>query len=100
MRALYSDFYTFTKDQEYLTSQENSFDYIEGFVLINRTGVLNNWRSTFGPKDPLQVEQFRSDGKTLYCLEMVKYLTTKDEDIMNQVIYIYIYTPLSPIYLI
>lgn len=82
---LYSEFSTFTRDQEYLVSLNNTFDYIEGFVIINRTGILNNWRSSFDPKNQLQASQFSSDGKTLYCLEMAKYFNPDEAEAMNQV---------------
>ncbi|KAH7557263.1 hypothetical protein JRO89_XS11G0091200 [Xanthoceras sorbifolium] len=84
IRVLYSEFSIFSSDQEHLISLENSFDYVEGFVLINRTGLLNNWRSSFNPKDPLQASQFSSDGKILYCLEMALYFNPDDSNIMNE----------------
>ncbi|XP_021866494.2 cytokinin dehydrogenase 1 [Spinacia oleracea] len=84
IRVLYSDFNLFTKDQEQLISSDISFDYIEGFVIINRTGLINNWRSTFSPREPLQASQFSSEGKTLYCLEMAKYFNPEDGNIINQ----------------
>ncbi|XP_022744704.1 cytokinin dehydrogenase 1-like [Durio zibethinus] len=84
IRVLYSEFSTFSNDQEHLISSENSFDYIEGFVIINRTGLLNNWRSSFNPKDPIQASQFSSDGKILYCLEMAKYFNPEETDSLNQ----------------
>lgn len=73
IRVLYSDFATFTRDQERLISTKNTFDYIEGLVIINRTGLLNNWRSSFNPKDDNEASQFKSEGKTLFCLELAKY---------------------------
>lgn len=73
IRALYADFSTFTNDQEYLISSTSSLDYVEGFVIINRTGLLNNWRSSFNPKDPVQANEFTSEGKILFCLEVAKY---------------------------
>lgn len=82
---LYSEFSIFSKDQEHLISLEDSFDYIEGFVIINRTGLLNNWRSSFNPRDPLQASHFSSDGKTLYCLEMAIYFNPDDTETMNEV---------------
>ena len=82
---LYSEFSIFTRDQEYLISLENTFDYIEGFVIINRTGILNNWRSSFDPKDPVKASQFISDGKTLYCLEVAKYFNPDETEAMNEV---------------
>ncbi|XVF75736.1 hypothetical protein PTKIN_Ptkin13bG0210900 [Pterospermum kingtungense] len=84
IRVLYSEFSTFSNDQEHLISSENSFDYIEGFAIINRTGLLNNWRSSFNPKDPVQASQFSSDGKILYCLEMAKYFNPDETDNLNQ----------------
>ncbi|CAK8543187.1 unnamed protein product [Lathyrus sativus] len=84
IRVLYSDFSTFTRDQEYLISLKDTFDYIEGFVIINRTGILNSWRLSFDPKDPLQASQFSSEGKTFYCLEMAKYFNPNEAEVMNQ----------------
>ncbi|XP_061353553.1 cytokinin dehydrogenase 6-like isoform X2 [Gastrolobium bilobum] len=84
IRVLYSDFTTFTRDQEQLISAENAFDYIEGFVIINRTGLLNNWRSSFNPQDPVQASHFNSDGRTLFCLELAKYFNFEEIDIVNQ----------------
>ncbi|KAK8487715.1 hypothetical protein V6N13_009257 [Hibiscus sabdariffa] len=84
IRVLYSEFSTFSNDQEHLISSNNSFDYMEGFVIINRTGLLNSWRSSFNPKNPIQASQFSSDGKILYCLEMVKYYNPEKMDGLNQ----------------
>nr|GMC89139.1 cytokinin dehydrogenase 6-like [Ipomoea batatas] len=72
IRVLYSDFFTFSRDQERLISAENTFDYIEGLVIKNRSGLMNNWRASFNPKDPAQAKQFVSDGRTLFCLELTK----------------------------
>ncbi|KAH6794579.1 cytokinin oxidase/dehydrogenase 1 [Perilla frutescens var. hirtella] len=80
IRALYSDFSTFINDQERLISSPNSFDYVEGFVVINRTGLLNNWRSSFNPRDPVQANQFSSEGRILFCLELAKYFDLEDVD--------------------
>ncbi|XXG53106.1 hypothetical protein AAC387_Pa03g1257 [Persea americana] len=84
IRVLYSNFSVFAKDQELLISSEKTFDYIEGFVIINRTGILNNWRSSFNPQDPLQASYFRSDGRTLFCLELTKNFDSEETDIMTQ----------------
>uniref|UniRef100_M1CXB5 cytokinin dehydrogenase n=1 Tax=Solanum tuberosum TaxID=4113 RepID=M1CXB5_SOLTU len=78
IRVLYSDFATFSNDQENLISSQNTFDYIEGFVIINSTGLLNNWRSTFNPKDPLLASNFSSEGRVLFCLEVAKYFNPED----------------------
>jgi len=55
-----------------LISMGKTFYYIEGFVIINRTGLLKNWWSSFKPQDPVQASRFHSDGRTLFCLEMKK----------------------------
>ncbi|KAL8258611.1 hypothetical protein R6Q59_026564 [Mikania micrantha] len=78
IKVLYLDFDTFTKDQELLISSNSSFDYVEGFVLINRTGLLNNWRSSFKNKDPVRARQSVSEGKTIFCLEIAKYFKQED----------------------
>ncbi|CAK9147502.1 unnamed protein product [Ilex paraguariensis] len=84
IRVLYSDFSTFTRDQEYLISAENTFDYIEGLVIRNRTGLLNNWRTSFSPQYPVQASQFTSDGKTLFCLELTKNFNPGKTNTINQ----------------
>uniref|UniRef100_A0A7N1A8N3 cytokinin dehydrogenase n=1 Tax=Kalanchoe fedtschenkoi TaxID=63787 RepID=A0A7N1A8N3_KALFE len=85
IRVLYTNFSLFTKDQESLISSHKSFDYIEGFVIINRAGLLNGWRASFNAKDPVQASKFRSEGKTLFCLEMAKYYHPTETEIINQV---------------
>ncbi|XP_064976567.1 cytokinin dehydrogenase 4 isoform X1 [Musa acuminata AAA Group] len=85
IRVLYSDFASFTEDQEMLISLKETFDYIEGFVIINRTGLLNNWRSSFNPQNPVQASEFDSDGRILFCLEMTKNFDQDNAEIVNQV---------------
>ena len=68
-----------------LISAQKTFDYIEGFVIINRTGILNNWRSSFNPQDPVRASQFKTDKKVLFCLEMTKNFNPEEADIMEQV---------------
>lgn len=67
-----------------LIMAENSFDYIEGFVIINRTGILNNWRASFKPQDPVQASHFQSDGRVLYCLELTKNFNSGDTGVFGQ----------------
>jgi len=83
--VLYTDFTAFTRDQEKLIFAEKAFDYVEGFVIINRTGLLNNWRSSFNPQDPVQASKFKSDGRTLFCLELAKYYNLEETLVVNQV---------------
>ncbi|KAJ0475769.1 putative cytokinin dehydrogenase [Helianthus annuus] len=84
MKVLYMDFTTFTKDQEQLISSNSSFDYVEGFVLINQTGLLNNWRSFFKNKNPAQASRFVSEGKIVFCLEIAKYYKQEDMGTIDQ----------------
>ncbi|KAL8260541.1 hypothetical protein R6Q59_028494 [Mikania micrantha] len=85
MKVVYMDFTTFTKDQEQLISYDtSSFDYVEGFVLINRTGLLNNWRSSFKNKDSAQASQFVSEEKIVFCLEIAKYFKQEDMGTIDQ----------------
>ncbi|GER27723.1 cytokinin oxidase/dehydrogenase [Striga asiatica] len=86
IRVLYQDFATFTRDQEQLISTENTFDYVEGLVIVNKSGLINNWRSSFDAQDPEQADKFVSDGKILYCLEMTKnFDPDEDIDIENEI---------------
>ncbi|CAN0906596.1 Cytokinin dehydrogenase 5 [Linum grandiflorum] len=74
IRVLYSNFSTFTKDQEYLISLNgnNKFDYVEGFVIVDE-GLINNWRSSFfSPSNPVKITSLGTDGGVLYCLEVTK----------------------------
>lgn len=98
IRVLYSEFSLFSEDQEHLISLEKSFNYIEGFVLINRTGLVNNWRSSFNPKDPVQASQFISDGKVLYCLELAIYFNPEETNAVDQVKLVNKLSPSSSIY--
>ncbi|XP_075510993.1 cytokinin dehydrogenase 9-like [Primulina tabacum] len=83
IRVLYSDFSTFARDQEHLISAENTFDYIEGLVIINKTGLVNYWRSSFILHDTTQANQFISDGKTLFCLELTKNFNPHEADTID-----------------
>lgn len=84
IRVLYLDFTSFTEDQEMLLSAEKTFDYIEGFVIINREGILNNWRSSFNAQDPVRASQFEPDEEVLFCLEMTKNFNPEEADTMEQ----------------
>ncbi|KAJ4906649.1 Cytokinin dehydrogenase 1 [Raphanus sativus] len=84
IRVLYSDFSVFSRDQEHLITKKNGFDYVEGFVTVNRTDLLDNWRSSFSPNDSTGASQFKSEGKTLYCLEVVKYYNLEEANSMHQ----------------
>lgn len=82
---LYSDFDTFARDQELVISAENTFDYVEGLVLVNKTGLIHNWRSSFNPQDPVKASRFISDQRTLFCLELTKNFNPENADEIDQV---------------
>ncbi|CAM8949185.1 unnamed protein product [Rhodiola kirilowii] len=84
IRVLYMDFHTFAQDQEYLISAEKTFDYIEGFVIKNRKGLLNDWKSTFRSHDPIQASEFKSEQKTLFCIELAKHYNHEEINHANQ----------------
>ncbi|KAL8117008.1 hypothetical protein AgCh_023260 [Apium graveolens] len=85
IRVLYSDFATFSRDQEYLISADETFDYIEGFVIKNRPNLINSWKSFFDPQDPDGASDFKSDGKVLFCLELAKNFNPDKTDVVSQV---------------
>ncbi|KAF8006973.1 hypothetical protein BT93_K1080 [Corymbia citriodora subsp. variegata] len=84
IRMLYHDFSMFSRDQEHLISRKITFDYIEGFVNINKKGILHKWRSSFKPSDPLQASLFKSEGKVLYCLEVALYFKPHESNVINK----------------
>ncbi|KAH9299605.1 hypothetical protein KI387_031287, partial [Taxus chinensis] len=93
IRVLYSDFKLFTQDQEHLISRPDqgnlTFDYVEGFVIVNNEGLLSNWRSSFfSPQNPVKVSSLNTTGRVLYCLEMtINYIhgdsNKVDEDVSS-----------------
>nr|GEV39811.1 cytokinin dehydrogenase 5 [Tanacetum cinerariifolium] len=90
IRVLYSNFSAFTHDQEYLISlhdqpQSQKFDYVEGFVIVDK-GLINNWRSSFfSPKNPVKISSMKAGGDVLYCLEITKnYYDWSNPDSIDQ----------------
>lgn len=75
IRAMYTDFATFTRDQEMLISQppQHTFDYIEGFVVLKNEDPNNGWNSVpFDAKkiDPSMIPE--EGGSVLYYIELAK----------------------------
>lgn len=89
IRALYSNFSAFTKDQEFLISlhahpASQKFDYVEGFVIVD-DGLINNWRSSFfSPRNPVKITSFNANGGVLYCLEVTKNYDESSAGTMDQ----------------
>jgi cytokinin dehydrogenase len=85
-RAMYSDFEVFRKDQEMLISssatttsmpvdqQEQlhmTFDFIEGFVVMNTEDPINGWKSVPFSPDQMTASMLPPDaGSVLYYLEI------------------------------
>ncbi|KAG0481695.1 hypothetical protein HPP92_012553 [Vanilla planifolia] len=84
IRVLYSDFATFVEDQEMLISATKTFDYVEGFVIINRTGLLNNWRSSFWPKGPGARRPIRISRKNSVLLGGYQNFDPENHGVMMQ----------------
>ncbi|RWW85278.1 hypothetical protein BHE74_00006057 [Ensete ventricosum] len=92
IRVLYSDFAAFTRDQELLVSlhgahRSESFDYVEGFVIVDE-GLVNNWRSSFffSPKNPVKRSSVHANAGLLYCLEMTKNYDDSAADSIDEVV--------------
>ncbi|KAI6688797.1 hypothetical protein NL676_025625 [Syzygium grande] len=89
IRVLYSNFSSFARDQEYLTSlhgepASKKFDYVEGFVIVDE-GLINNWRSSFfSPRNPVKISSLGTDGGVLYCLEVTKNYDESNADTVDQ----------------
>ncbi|XP_042516486.1 LOW QUALITY PROTEIN: cytokinin dehydrogenase 5-like [Macadamia integrifolia] len=89
IRVLYSNFSSFTNDQEYLISlhgrpTSEKFDYVEGFVIVDE-GLINNWRSSFfSPRNPVKITSISANGGVLYCLEITKNYDESTADTVDQ----------------
>ncbi len=75
MRAMYSDFEVFKKDQEMLISAMQdpllTFDFIEGFVVMNNEDPTNGWKSVPFSPDQITASMLPPDaGSVLYFLEI------------------------------
>ncbi|KAJ8542151.1 hypothetical protein K7X08_017017 [Anisodus acutangulus] len=81
IRVVYSEFDEFTRDAELLIMSQESFNYVEGFVLANSDDPVNGWPSvpldsnqTF---DPTQLP--KHTGPVLYCLEVALHYSNHDD---------------------
>ena len=79
---MYTEFEDFTRDAEFLVTrpEEDSFDYVEGFVFSNNDNPL-----TGRPTVPLHPDQEfdptwlpPSSGSVLYCLELALHYRNTD----------------------
>ncbi|XP_051131879.1 cytokinin dehydrogenase 3-like [Andrographis paniculata] len=88
VRLLYSDFSTFTRDQEHLISCKKGPDYVEG-SLITPQSPPNNWRSSFYSSSQLsKITSFLKRKKNghglLYSIEFVKYYDKQTADTIDE----------------
>ncbi|KAG7584405.1 FAD-linked oxidase-like C-terminal [Arabidopsis suecica] len=84
-RMLYSDFTTFTKDQERLISMANDIgvDYLEGQIFLSN-GVIDT--SFFPPSDQSKVADLVKEHGVIYVLEVAKYYDDPNLPIISKVI--------------
>ncbi|KAI4389943.1 hypothetical protein MLD38_002108 [Melastoma candidum] len=91
IRVLYSNFTSFTGDQEHLISLHGrpateKFDYVEGFVIVDQ-GLINNWRSSFfSPLNPVKISSLgaSSGDGALYCIEVTMNYNDSAADSIDQ----------------
>lgn len=80
---VYSEFEAFTRDAEWLVTRPegDSFDYVEGFVLVNSDDPANGWPTV--PLDPdhgFDPDHIpRTAGPVLYCLELARHYWRTDQ---------------------
>lgn len=86
---MYTDFAQFTADQEALiveTSESPTFDYIEGFVVLNNDDRTNGWGSIPFVAGQLTQNLIPAEaGSVLYYLEVTKTYTVADFKTLDQV---------------
>jgi len=87
MRALYTDFAAFRRDQEFLISSGKPFDYVEGFVVANSANPINGWPSAAFAAGDVTEDMIPSHaGQVLYCLEVTKAYSAADLPTLDQVL--------------
>ncbi|XP_047942542.1 cytokinin dehydrogenase 2-like [Salvia hispanica] len=69
-KLLYSDFTTFTRDQEHLISN-NASNYVEGFIITNENAA-SDWTLS-SPSRKAEVAALLKKQGVLYFIELVKY---------------------------
>ncbi|XP_055820353.1 cytokinin dehydrogenase 7 [Solanum dulcamara] len=81
IRVVYSEFDEFTNDAELLIMSQESFNYVEGFVLLNSDDPITGW-----PSVPLNSNQIfdpihlpKKTGSALYCLEVALHYNNQDD---------------------
>lgn len=89
MRLVYAEFEEFTRDAEFLVTRRDSssFDYVEGFVFLNRDDPIDGW-----PSVPLASDQRFDDsripptaGPVLYCLEVGLHTRNRDANVNSDI---------------
>ncbi|KAG0581883.1 hypothetical protein M758_3G016900 [Ceratodon purpureus] len=87
VRALYTDFAAFRRDQEFLISAISPFDYVEGFVVANNANPINGWSSVpFEASDISEAMIPGHAGPILYCLEVTKAYSAADLHTIDEVV--------------
>jgi cytokinin dehydrogenase len=97
IRAMYTDFQSFTRDQEMLISTQKkaavedaagTFDYVEGIVIINNDNPYNGWKSVpFAPQQLNSSSMIPKDaGSLLYYIELAKGFDPNNIHAMEQVL--------------
>ncbi|XP_052113174.1 cytokinin dehydrogenase 4-like isoform X2 [Arachis duranensis] len=85
LRLLYSDFSTYSKDQEYLISlngrNDNAFDAVEGFLMINQWPNIIDF---FPTQDLPRINSLLAQHNILYVLELAKYYDNSTEEQIDQ----------------
>ncbi|KAM3397233.1 cytokinin dehydrogenase 7 isoform X1 [Capsicum galapagoense] len=81
IRVVYSEFDEFTRDAELLIMSEESFNYVEGFVIVNSDNPVTGW-----PSVPLASNQSfdpthlpKKTGPVLYFLELALHYNKHDD---------------------
>jgi cytokinin dehydrogenase len=82
IRVVYAEFDEFSRDAELLVTrqEDDSFDYVEGFVLVNSDDPSNGWPTVpFDPRQPFDPTRIPATaGSVLYCLEVALHYPNTD----------------------
>lgn len=89
IRLIYTDFASFTRDQELLIQMDHKgFNYVEGSLLMDQS-LISNWRSSFFSDSDLEsIGKLAAEFGSIYCLEGAVYYNESDAppSVVDQVI--------------
>ncbi|KAL6558590.1 Cytokinin dehydrogenase [Orobanche minor] len=85
VRLLYSNFSTFTKDQEFLiSSNATSPSYVEGFLIVSESTINTLWSYSSPPVNQSNIVALLKNHSILYTIELAMYYDNQTANTIDQ----------------